>query len=133
MDRPYARAFAPQCRLWGASVAEPGQRGQRADAGTGAAQPVRLRRPWRAIYTGFALAAPDGRAAGHVAPQGGARRAEGGTGEARRALCAVGGGENASPIPPHREMGRGSRRRMVEGNGARPPTFAYPTDRRRVV
>src|SRR3546814_10457631 len=49
MDRPYARAFAPQCRLWGASVAEPGQRGQRADAGTGAAQPVRPRRPWRAI------------------------------------------------------------------------------------
>src|SRR3546814_9363207 len=96
-------------------------------AGTGAAQPVRLRRPWRAIYTGFALAAPDGRAAGHVAPQGGARRAEGGTGEARRALCAVRGGEHASPIPPHREMGRGSSRRLVEGNGARPPNFPSTT------
>src|SRR3546814_14807463 len=37
------------------------------------------------------------------------------------------GGKLTHPIPPHREMGRGTGRRLVEGNGARPPNFPSTT------
>ncbi|BAI97582.1 hypothetical protein SJA_C1-27480 [Sphingobium indicum UT26S] len=33
------------------------------------------------------------------------------------------GGKRTYPIPPHRRMGRGTARSVVEGNGARPGYF----------
>ncbi len=92
MGRLHAHAFPAQSRLWRTSVAEPGQRGKRPHARSGVRQPVRLRRAWRAIYSGVAFAGTDRRTDRPVSTQGTASGAEIRPRQADRAVPPVNSG-----------------------------------------